>query len=164
MTTSRSKVQPKKKSKPIPSNIKQRALVAFQKLRRLEEANYKGRVICISCGKDMDWKEAQGGHYISRTVEATCDERDNVWPQCPQCNGYKKGNIQDYRFYLVRKIGEERVKRIECMRMAARGDQEALSSLSPTDRFKVTSKKGKVYWKTRYDEFMEEIKKLESQF
>lgn len=161
-TISRSK--PKKKEKPIPNNIKQRTLSMFQRMRRLQEANYAGEVTCISCGQVMNWKDSQGGHYLSRTVEATCIEPDNVWPQCPSCNGYKAGNVAMYRINLVRRVGVARVERLENMMMASRGDEEAKEKLSPEDLFKATAKKGKVYWKARYDEFREEVKKLESQF
>lgn len=159
MTTSRSKAQPKKK--PIPSNIKKRCLTVFQRMRRLEEANTDGLERCITCGKLMHWKDSQGGHYISRTVEATCIEPDNVWPQCESCNCYKSGNVTMYRINLTRRIGIERVERLENMMMAAKGDEEAKSKLSPEDLFKATGKKGKVYWNERYNEFKERVKELE---
>ena len=58
--------------------LRERALALFQKLRRIEEANEDGYVYCISCGKLMHWKEAQGGHYIPRANRATELEHDNV--------------------------------------------------------------------------------------
>ena len=138
MTTSRSKKpaksrQNRPRKKPIPKNIRERCLSAMQKLRRIEEANDDGYVRCISCGKVMHWKEAQGGHFIPRAVRATELEPDNIWPQCPQCNGVRKGNPIPYRYNLVRKIGEERVKRLEYIRAAYYGDEEALSHLNAED-------------------------------
>ncbi len=162
MTTSRSKKP--KKEKPIPNNIKHLCLSMFQRMRRLQEANYAGDVTCISCGQVMNWKDSQGGHYLSRTVEATCIEPDNVWPQCPSCNGYKAGNVALYRINLVKRIGVERVERLENMMMASKGDEEAKEKLSAEDLFQATSKKGKVYWNERYKEFKEEVKKLESEY
>lgn len=168
MTTSRSKTTKakprKKKSSAIPANIKQRALSMFQRMRRLQEANYKGQECCISCGKPIDWKEAQGGHYIKRGIEATCIDPDNVWPQCPQCNGYLKGNLTKYRSNLVKKIGETRVKRLENMWYASEGDEEAMKELEVRDQLYITLKKGKVFWNERYKEFKEEVSRLESQF
>lgn len=150
-----------KAKKPIPSNIKQMALKNFQRLRRLEEMNIDGLERCISCGKILSWKEAQGGHFISRTVEATCIEPDNVWPQCNSCNCYKSGNYSMYRYNLVKRIGEDRVKRLENMMAASKGDEEALEKLEPLDRFEVTRKKGKVYWFEKNEEFKRRIKELE---
>lgn len=150
-----------KASKPIPSNIKQTTLKNFQRLRRLEESNIDGLERCISCNKVLHWKEMQGGHYISRRVEATCIEPDNVWPQCSSCNCYKAGNYANYRINLVRRIGEARVKRLENMMAASQGDEEALESLDPMDRFEVTRKKGKVYWYEKNEEFKRRLKEFE---
>ncbi len=162
MTTSRSKsTKGGKASKPIPSNIKQRALTNFQRLRRLEERNPDGDVYCISCGRKMPWKESQGGHYISRTCEPTCNEPDNVWPQCTSCNCYKYGNYTMYRINLIKRIGIKRVERLENMMLASKGDEEALAKLYPEDQYKVTGKKGKVYWNERNEEYKKRIKELE---
>ncbi len=163
MTTSRSKskTEGKARKKPIPSNIKKVCLQNFQRLRRLEEANVDGLEKCISCGKILLWKEMQGGHFISRRVEATCIEHDNVWPQCASCNCYKNGNYSKYRYNLVKKIGEDRVKRLEYMEAAADGDEEALENLSAIDRYEIQRKKGKVYWYERNEEFKRRIKELE---
>ena len=162
MTTSRSKSKKEGKAvKPIPSNIKQRALRNFQRMRRLEEMNADGTVTCISCGRIIPFSESQGGHYISRTCEATCNEPDNVWPQCVSCNCYKDGNYIEYRMRLVRKIGIKRVERLENMLFASKGDEEALAKLYPQDQYKVTGKKGKVYWNERNEEYKRRIKELE---
>ena len=150
-TTSRSK------KKPIPKNIRDRAMANFQKLRRLEEANNEGYVSCISCGVRIPWQEAQGGHYIPRANRATEIEHDNVWPQCQRCNGFLNGNPIPYRRNLVKRIGEARVKRIEDMAMAYKGDEEALASLSPEDIESVRQTKGKVYYAEKNKEFKERL-------
>lgn len=162
-TTSRSKTKKVKKPKPIPSNIRQKALSSFQKLRRAEEANADGMVRCISCGKVMDWRESQGGHYIPRGVTATELEPDNVNPQCPRCNGPLNGNYICYRMGLVNKIGEERVQRLEHMMEAYRAnysDCEAMELLSAEDRASMTQTKGKVYYKEKYDSYRKRLKEM----
>lgn len=165
MTLSRSKKpvrnrQNKPKKKPIPNNIRTRCLVAMQKLRRIEEANDDGLVRCISCGKVMHWKEAQGGHYISRTCHATELEKDNIWPQCPQCNNHRNGNPIPYRYNLARKIGEERVKRLEDMRAAYYGDDEAYEKLSAEDQKKARGSKGKMYYAEEFTRISRDLKAL----
>ena len=147
----------KPKKKPIPKNIRQRCLTAMQKLRRLEEANPDGKVRCISCGRVMDWTEAQGGHYISRTCRATELESDNIWPQCTACNMYKSGNPIAYRYSLARKIGEARVKRLEDMKAASDGDEEAIASLSAEDLAKVNAKKGREYYAGLYSDISKRL-------
>ena len=169
MTISRSKKPQRKsankvnkpKKRPIPNRIRSTALSSFQKLRRMQEATDEGYVRCISCGKVMHWKEAQGGHYISRVVRATEIEPDNVWPQCPQCNGVRGGNPIAYRYSLARKIGEERVKRLEDMWRAEKGDQEAFESLKPADQRAVLEKRGKVYYAEKNRDFREAIRREE---
>lgn len=155
---SRSKTAEKK----IPQNIRDKALSSFQKLRRMEEANVDGYVECISCGKVMHWKEAQGGHYIPRANRATEMEHDNVWPQCQRCNGFLNGNPIQYRIRLVRKIGEKRVSRIENLAMANKGDDDALASLSTEDKMNAVSLKSKKYYLARKKEFDSRIREIES--
>ena len=155
--------QNKPKKKPIPRNIRQRCLTAMQKLRRLEEANDDGYVRCISCGKVMHWKEAQGGHYIRRTCQATELEKDNIWPQCPQCNCQRNGNPIPYRYNLVRMIGAERVQRLEDMRAAYYGDEAALEKLRPEDRSKVSGTKGKMYYASVYQGISKELSDAEKE-
>lgn len=156
-TTSRTH---KKKTKKIPTNIRERCLSSFQRLRRLEEADTNGNVRCISCGRILHWKDAQGGHYVSRQNRAVELERDNVWPQCPVCNGILSGNIVSYRINLVKKIGEERVKRIEDMAMAYKGSEEASEKLSMRDRIAVIQKRSKQYYASKKEEFDSRLKDL----
>ena len=167
MTTSHSKIPSKKKKvkkeKPIPENIRERALSAFQKLRRLECANEDGYVTCISCGVVMHWKDAQGGHYIKRQYRATELDPDNVNPQCPRCNNWLDGAQDDYRWNLRIKIGEERVLRLERMKHAEMGDEDSMAMLSPEDQIEVLRKKGKVYYKNRYEEYKARIKELSNE-
>ncbi|MDT4761838.1 recombination protein NinG [Sphaerochaeta sp. PS] len=113
---------------------REKALTAFQKLRRYQAATPNGYVKCISCGKLMNVKEAQGGHLVSRRVRATELEPDNVWPQCPRCNGPLSGNVIAYRSNLVKLIGVVRVQRIEDLANASEGDEEAYQRLSGEDR------------------------------
>ena len=152
----------KPKKKPIPNSIRTRCLTAMQRLRRLEEANDEGYVRCISCGKVMTWQEAQGGHYIPRTVRTTELDKDNIWPQCPQCNGVRGGNPIAYRYSLVKRIGKERVERLEDLRAAYYGDEEALSRLNAEDAAIVSEKRGKVYYAGRYGEIVDALRAEEA--
>ena len=160
-------MKPLKKTKTSRSStasvgrLRDRAMALFQRIRRMEEANDDGYVRCISCGKLMHWKESQGGHYIPRANRATELESDNVWPQCQQCNGYLKGNPINYRYNLVRKIGEDRVNRIEHMAHAYKGDAESNGNLSDEDKISVIRIRGKQYYLDRIDEYKARIKCLE---
>lgn len=131
---------PRKKKKSL-SKTRTEALTAMQLMRRLEESDDKGYCYCISCGKGMFYKNAQGGHYISRRHRSTELEEDNINPQCPRCNGFLQGNQIAYRHNLIKTIGIERVERLENMFYASQGDEEAMGKLILDDQIKVNTKK-----------------------
>lgn len=167
-TTSHSKKPAKNRNnkprrKPIPKSIREKCLSAMQRARRIEEADDRGYVVCISCGKPMKWMEAQGGHYIPRACRATELEPDNIWPQCPQCNGARKGNLLAYRYNLVRRIGRERVERLDNLRAAYYGDEKAFELLAPEDKEIIGMSKGKTYYAEKYREIKERLRKAEAE-
>ena len=61
---------------------------------------------CISCGKRIEFKNCDAGHYISRKNMSTRFDEQNVNAQCKECNQFKSGNIPDYERGLVQKYGE----------------------------------------------------------
>lgn len=136
-----------------------------QKLCKYRYVLNYGPLKCISCGAPLVLGEAkaQGGHYISRQDRATETEPDNLWPQCYGCNVGKNGNIPAYRYNLVKRIGEERVHRLELMSMARKGDEEALAELSPADRVLATMKKTARYYDDLWFELNEQIKEAKSE-
>jgi predicted nucleic acid-binding protein len=69
---------------------------------------------CISCGRhDADVWNA--GHFISVGANSTLRyDEDNIHLQCARpCNKDKGGNIVEYRKALLKKIGPERLTRLE---------------------------------------------------
>lgn len=89
-------------------------LKEFQKLRRMEEADDQGYVICISSGQRMKWNDGcDGGHYIRSVNRAVCFHPDNVWPQRKYDNHQLSGNRVAYRPALIAKIGQERFDALE---------------------------------------------------
>lgn len=151
----------KKKVGGVPKNIRQKALTDFQKLRKIQES-INGMCYCISCGRPIRLGDAtcQGGHYISRQNRATELEPDNIWPQCSRCNVLLKGNPVAYRYNLILKIGEERVKRLENMALAREGNEEALKSLSKEDQFKALYKNSSKDYQaldTKYRQMMKDL-------
>ena len=157
MTYLSDRIREPRRKRNIPSDIRDNCLTAFQKLRRIQESNDDGYVRCISCGKVIHWKEAQGGHYIPRSYRATELEPDNVNPQCEHCNLRLNGNTAMYRINLIRKIGTERVERLENMALAEKGNQDAMRSLSLDDQMTVIRKKTRAYYLARRREYMREI-------
>nr|WP_321263258.1 recombination protein NinG [uncultured Sphaerochaeta sp.] len=100
-------------------NYRNKAISAFCKLRRLQEADYNGMVRCVTCGRPVKWNECDGGHFIDRRHRGTELEPDNVWPQCVVCNRFLSGDKEMYREVLDNRLGKERVEQLEAM---AEGD------------------------------------------
>ena len=72
---------------------------------------------CISCGSFPEAKRGgtmDAGHYRSRGAAAHL--RFNTWNisgQCVRCNRYLSGSAIDYRLGLIKRIGIERVEKLE---------------------------------------------------
>lgn len=145
------------------TSSREKALAAFQKLRRYQEATATGYVYCISCGKLMNVKGAQGGHYVSRRIRTTEIEPDNVWPQCPRCNGPLSGNIVAFRANLVKRIGVARVERIENLANASQGDDEAFTRLSEHDKRAVILKRNDMEYERLAKTFRGEARRLQKE-
>lgn len=143
-----------------------KALEKAQKLAKYRES-FGGAIaedrycVCISCGQTVHLSgtsdRAEGGHYISRNCRATEIEQDNIHPQCHRCNCHLSGNAIAYRLSLVQRIGEDRVKRLEDMYQASKGDTEALARLDTRDQLEVIRKKGITYYKSKCEELDEQI-------
>lgn len=86
----------------------------FQKLRRLQAADYYGRCACVSCGRVNHWKAMDGGHFISRVHNATLFEPANVNPQCPNCNRFPDGGTMGrYRGWIVKNYSRATLNKLE---------------------------------------------------
>jgi len=102
-----------KKERPVIKSdigrLKDRAVSVFNKFIRLRDEGQP----CISCGK---YKKLQAGHYYSAGKHENLRfEEDNVNGQCLQCNYYLSGNLLNYREGLIKKIGIERVERLDLL-------------------------------------------------
>lgn len=119
-------------------SARQKCLQAFQKLRRLQCADDNGYITCISSGRRYQWNNGvDGGHFIQRGCPATELEPDNVWPQSKHDNRHLSGNHASFRSRLIRKIGPDRVERLEDMAAAYHGDGKAFNRLNDHDKRKV---------------------------
>lgn len=78
---------------------------AFSRFIRKGAANHAGWVDCVTCGLSLPWKEIQAGHWIKRGHHATRWDERNVYPQCPQCNGYRGGAMDEMAFHIVKVHG-----------------------------------------------------------
>ena len=65
---------------------------------------------CISCDSIVE----QAGHFYSGGhYSALKFNEDNVNGQCKRCNYFLSGNLNEYRKRLIKKIGEERLRKLD---------------------------------------------------
>ena len=84
--------------------------VLLQKLRRLESADEDGYCTCVTCGKSLHWKEAQGGHWISRVYTIHKLNPNNIHVQCRGCNCFDHKIHDDYTLWMIDNYGMEFVE------------------------------------------------------
>ncbi len=68
---------------------------------------------CISCGKLIEFKGCDCGHYENRKHMALRFDEQNCNAQCISCNRFDEGNKSGYRRGLIAKIGEKATDMLE---------------------------------------------------
>lgn len=100
-------------------DLKKKAQILFNKFIRTRDSG----LTCISCGASVQ----QAGHFYSAgKFNALRFNEDNVHGQCIKCNYYEHGNLIKYRAGLIKKIGIERVERLDFLasnRSASKNDR-----------------------------------------
>lgn len=61
--------------------------------------------VCVTCGAVKEWRYMQNGHYVPRGNNSTRYDEQNCNCQCVGCNVFKKGAMDEYALFLVRKYG-----------------------------------------------------------
>ena len=92
---------------PYLKKLKKKKLKTISQLKK--EADRKMSLLvrardggCVTCGSK---ENLQNGHYVPRNWMALrYDERNNNC-QCLVCNVFKKGNMDEYARFLIRKYG-----------------------------------------------------------
>ncbi|HZX14955.1 MAG TPA: recombination protein NinG [Thermodesulfobacteriota bacterium] len=109
----------KKPKKQTVSKLKKKAWDVFSKwIRQRDTIDLGGRkvILCYTCGKELDFKQAQAGHFIpGRHPIFLFDERQ-VHSQCYHCNIGLKGAWPDYLKKMVREYGQQEVDTMLAMR------------------------------------------------
>jgi len=114
--------------------------VVFNKYIRLRDKDLP----CISCqnitnddnlGKGSRW---DAGHYLSRGARANLRfNEDNTNKQCVRCNLEMSGNVGEYRINLIKKIGVERVEKLETDYSEARWTIDQLKALKELYKLRI---------------------------
>ena len=62
---------------------------------------------CVTCGKLLNVKKLQGGHFIPRGCYPLRWDERNVNSQCSRCNGFLNGAYISYSRWFIDKYGED---------------------------------------------------------
>ena len=82
--------------------------------RRFEDKH--GRVLCVTCGDRLHWKEANAGHFIKRQFLATRYDERNCHVQCVRCNLYRGGELIEYYGFMLHEYGPGVVEELKEMK------------------------------------------------
>ena len=103
---------PKSKSLTLPK-LTAKAQKVFNAYIRQRDSK-EGYFTCISCFKTLPIESMNAGHYVPvKGGSALRFNEDNVNGECQRCNGFDEFHLVGYRKYLVMKIGEDKVNRLE---------------------------------------------------
>ena len=94
-----------KQKKPI-SKLKKEAQIYFNKFIR-ERDSMDEKFICISCGKELNVKEINAGHYFPvKQFDYLRFDEDNVHAECRGCNCFNQSHLIMYTWNLYKKLGK----------------------------------------------------------
>lgn len=97
----------RKKKKRTLTSYKKQAWRLLSQIIRLEGADRRGYVVCVTCSASKHWKQMQAGHFIDgRYVSILFDER-GIWPQCSNCNVILNGHKDSYWVFMETNLGRE---------------------------------------------------------
>ena len=100
----------------MAKTLRAECLEKAQKLARISAADEYGLVQCVSCNKRLHWKDADGGHYISKGSSSYWSlELENIHPQCKGCNifGMKHGSAEgQYTLWMIDWYGHDFVRQM----------------------------------------------------
>ena len=98
-----------------PAQLAENAAVLLQRIVRLKARRAAGSdfIACVTCGALHDWRDMDGGHYISRKRAATKLLEENIHPQCKRCNKYLNGNMTAYALYMADTYGVDFLRELE---------------------------------------------------
>lgn len=92
------------------TSLMEEAAKLTQKLVRMKAADHMGVAECITCGKQENWKDLDGGHFVPRAHKKHKLREENIHPQCRYCNRYRNGALAEYTLYMIDMYGRDFVE------------------------------------------------------
>lgn len=105
-----SSVKKKKPKYKREATLKKKCWRLWSKKIREEASDWRGNIICYTCGDTRPLAQMQAGHFIHGKLDF--DER-NIKPQCVKCNMYLSGNLGNYAERLIRENGLDWIEQLK---------------------------------------------------
>ena len=111
------------KSKRV-SSLKKKAWILCSEYNRRKDADWKGEVKCVTCGKRMHWTEGDAGHYEPGRNNSILFYDNGIHFQCKPCNaGFRNQKLSSkevsisYDKYMKKRYGAGEVKKIKKLKI-----------------------------------------------
>ena len=102
----------------------------FSLFIRIRDTWEDGYCRCITCGRVLEPKNMDCGHYIKRQHSAARFNEKNCHAQCKHCNAFEQGRDAIYREKLIEMYGEDYVLYLDsCKRTNGRLSSYIISEL-----------------------------------
>jgi len=88
----------------------------------------------VTCGSWHPYKEVDAGHFIPAYHKQAFFTRENVHVQCTRCNCFYNGMHVIYRQWMVKKYGEDFIKKLESMTLPWDYGKMELKAISDENR------------------------------
>lgn len=102
----------KKKKGKTSAQLKHILDGLFSKYIRLKYQR-NGQIYCYTCGKHLEFSQAQCGHFIPRNILITRWDERNCRPQCVGCNVFGGGKPLDFEESLKNELGSKVVEEMK---------------------------------------------------
>jgi len=106
---------------------------------RLRDCDENRLAKCCTCGKVVDVKYADCGHWIKRQHRNTRFDEMNGHTQCKRCNAFEQGRDADYERFMIEKYGRDQVHLLKAAgRMSIRHGAYELKAIAGHYKQKAT--------------------------
>lgn len=90
---------------------------------------------CISCGREITVNTCQAGHFApaNNCGRDLLFDLDNIHAECERCNAWDSGHLFGYEKNLVKRYGEDFVKKLKARYLAYRESKEPLKDFKGSE-------------------------------
>ena len=92
----------------------------FSKYIRMRDADTDGNIRCCTCGKLVEWKRSDCGHFHNRRHMAIRWDEQNCNAQCRKCNRFEEGEKDRYLEFMEFNYGQETLDRLALLKRIGR--------------------------------------------